>query len=357
MSLTTLGMKIFAKMDPEAAHRFAINLLRFGLFPSSKLLSKDPILEQNVFGINFSNPIGLAAGFDKNAEAFEPILALGCGFVEVGSFTPRPQFGNPKPRAFRLLEDEAAISRHGFNNDGLAKGLERLAFRKKKLGLVGINLGINKDSKTPIVDYVDSIIRASAYGDYITVNISSPNTEGLRELQNANNLDCLLKEIYKVKSSILNDKKVPPILLKVAPDITNKMIEDIINLALKYKIDGLIVGNTTISRPSSLQGHSKNEPGGLSGKPLFELSTKILAQFYILSEGRIILIGSGGVDGVETAYAKVKAGASLIQIYTGLMYHGPELFRIIFDGLGNSLREDGFANIKDAIGVDAHIWH
>ena len=193
-------MKIFAKMDPEAAHRLAINLLRFGLFPSSKLLSKDPILEQNVFGINFSNPIGLAAGFDKNAEAFEPILALGCGFVEVGSFTPRPQFGNPKPRAFRLLEDEAAISRHGFNNDGLAKGLERLALRKKRSGLVGINLGINKDSKAPIADYVDSIIRASAYGDYITVNISSPNTEGLRELQNADNLDCLLKEIYKVKA-------------------------------------------------------------------------------------------------------------------------------------------------------------
>ena len=357
MSLTTLGMKIFAKMDPEASHRLAINLLRFGLFPRSKLLSKDPILEQDVFGINFSNPIGLAAGFDKNAEAFESILALGCGFVEVGSFTPRPQFGNPKPRAFRLLEDETAISRHGFNNDGLAKGLERLAVRKKKLGLIGINLGINKDSKTPFVDYVDSIIRASAYGDYITINISSPNTEGLRELQNANNLDCLLKEIYKVKSSALNDKKVPPLLLKVAPDITNKMVEDIINLALKYKIDGLIVGNTTISRPSSLQGHNKNEPGGLSGKPLFELSTKVLAQFYILSEGRIILVGSGGVDGVETAYAKIKAGASLIQIYTGLMYHGPELFRIIFDGLGNSLREDGFANIKDAIGVDAHIWH
>ena len=157
----------------------------------------------------------------------------------------------------------------------------------------------------------------------------------------------LLKEIYKVKSSPLNDKKVPPILLKVAPDITNKMVEDIINLALKYKIDGLIIGNTTISRPSSLQHHSKNEAGGLSGKPLFELSTKILAKFYILSEGRINLIGSGGVDGVETAYAKIKAGATLIQVYTGLMYRGPELFRIIFDGLGNSLREDGFANIKD----------
>ena len=227
----------------------------------------------------------------------------------------------------------------------------------KRQGLIGINLGINKDSEAPIADYVDSIIRASAYGDYITVNISSPNTEGLRELQNADNLDCLLKEIYKVKSSPLNDKKVPPILLKVAPDITNKMVEDIINLALKYKIDGLIVGNTTISRPSSLQHHSKNEAGGLSGKPLFELSTKILAQFYILSEGRINLIGSGGVDGVETAYAKIKAGATLIQVYTGLMYRGPELFRIIFDGLGNSLREDGFANIKDAIGVDAHIWH
>ena len=350
-------MKIFAKMDSEDAHRLAINLLRFGLFPKNKILAKDPILEQDVFGINFSNPIGLAAGFDKNAEAFESILALGCGFVEVGSFTPRPQFGNPKPRAFRLLEDEAAISRHGFNNDGLAKGLRRLAIRKKKLGLVGINLGINKDSKTPIVDYVDSIIRTSAYGDYITVNISSPNTEGLRELQNANNLDCLLKEIYKVKSSPLNNKKAPPILLKVAPDITNKMIEDIINLALKYKIDGLIVGNTTISRPSSLQGHSKNEVGGLSGKPLFELSTKILAQFYTLSEGRINLIGSGGVYSVETAYAKIKAGASLIQIYTGLMYHGPELFRIIFDGLGIALREDGFANIKDAIGVNAHKWH
>ena len=220
------------------------------------------------------------------------------------------------------MEDEAAISRHGFNNDGLAKGLERLALRKKRSGLVGINLGINKDSKAPIADYVDSIIRASAYGDYITVNISSPNTEGLRELQNADNLDCLLKEIYKVKSSPLNDKKVPPILLKVAPDITNKMVEDIINLALKYKIDGLIVGNTTISRPSSLQHHSKNEAGGLSGKPLFELSTKILAQFYILSEGRINLIGSGGVDGVETAYAKIKAGATLIQVYTGLMYRG-----------------------------------
>ena len=357
MSLTALGMKIFAKMDPENAHRLAINLLRFGLFPRNKILSKDPVLEQDVFGINFSNPIGLAAGFDKNAEAFESILALGCGFVEVGSLTPRPQFGNPKPRAFRLLEDEAAISRHGFNNDGLAKGLRRLAVRKKKLGLVGINLGINKDSKTPIVDYVDSIIRTSAYGDYITVNISSPNTEGLRELQNASKLDCLLREIYKVKRSSLNDKKIPPILLKVAPDITEKMIEDIINLSLKHKIDGLIVGNTTISRPSSLQGHSKNEAGGLSGKPLFELSTKILAQFYTLSEGRINLIGSGGVDSVETAYAKIKAGASLIQIYTGLMYRGPELFRVIFDGLGVALREDGFANIKDAIGVDALRWH
>ena len=238
---------------------------------------------------------------------------------------------------------------HGFDIHPLVEG------RPCIIGGVHIpfNKGLQGHSDADVLTHAitDAILGALAMG---SIGDWFPDTDPA--YKDADSIE-LLKEIYKVKSSQLNDKKVPPILLKVAPDITNKMVEDIINLALKYKIDGLIVGNTTISRPSSLQHHSKNEAGGLSGKPLFELSTKILAQFYIVSEGRINLIGSGGVDGVETAYAKIKAGATLIQVYTGLMYRGPELFRIIFDGLGNSLREDGFANIKDAIGVDAHIWH
>ncbi len=349
-------MALLRRIDPERAHRIAINALRFGLFPRSQLPKNDPILKTKLFGITFQNPIGLAAGFDKSAEAFESLLSLGCGFVEVGTLTPNPQSGNAKPRAFRLKEDRAAINRLGFNNEGLTKGLKRLSVRKKNKGIVGINIGINKGAEDPIKDYTDAVYRATPFADYLTVNVSSPNTVGLRDLQAADQLEKLSSAVIQARDTAAADFDPPPLLLKIAPDLSSQMVIDIVEIAIEKKIDGLIISNTTVSRPEFLISKNRYQSGGLSGKPLFNLSNQALAKAYLAGNGRIGLIGVGGIDSVQSAYTKIRAGASIVQIYTGLMYNGPSLFDALYFGLANTLRNHGFSNITNAVGLDAEAW-
>ncbi len=346
---------IVRRFDPERAHLLTIQALKLGLTPRYSNNS-DEVLTSEVFGIKFQNPMGLAAGFDKSAEAFDALDKLGCGFVEVGTLTLKPQAGNERPRVFRLEEDHAVINRYGFNNDGLSSAIKRLSKRKKCAGALGINIGINKNSTTPIDDYVEGIRLASPLADYITINISSPNTPGLRDLQSAEKLEKLLESIERNHFEKERQAFTPPILLKIAPDLTKKEIKEITHIALKSKVSGLIVSNTTVTRPALLKGHKKTEPGGLSGPPLFELSTKKLAQTYLACKGKIPLIGVGGVDSAETAYAKIRAGANLVQLYTALTYQGPCLFQSINDGLNLLIKNDNFKNVKDAVGIDAKYW-
>ncbi len=349
MPLESLGLAALHRLDPERAHRLAIRLLQAGLYPR-RPLPPDPLLETTAFGLTFPNPLGLAAGFDKSAEAYAALLDLGFGHVEVGTLTPRRQTGNPRPRVFRLVEDQAVCNRYGFNNDGLKRGLQRLAGRNRSAGIVGINIGINKDSTDPVADYAGAMRDAAEFGDYLAVNVSSPNTPGLRDLQEADRLDGLLKAVT------LEGGSAVPILLKISPDVTRPMVVDIVEIAVARGIAGIIVANTTITRPSGLFSPHRKESGGLSGKPLFALSTRVLAWTYLAAAGRTSVIGAGGVDSPETAYAKIRAGASLLQVYTGLIYGGASLVRKICDGLANQLRVDGFSRVVDAVGNEAVAW-
>jgi dihydroorotate dehydrogenase len=355
MVLADLMMPLARRIDPERAHRLAIKALKLGLAPRC-VGECDPALQSTVFGIEFTNPVGLAAGFDKSAEAPEALLRMGCGFVEVGTLTPRPQSGNPKPRVFRLAEDQGVINRYGFNNDGLEVGLDRMMSRDRDAGIVGINVGINKDSTNQAGDFADAIRRSSSLADYLTVNISSPNTPGLRDLQAGDQLDGLLDAVINARDTATGKGAPPPVLLKIAPDLTRDMIEEIVEIAVARGVAALIVANTTVTRPEGLKSSTQVEAGGLSGPPLFQLSTQVLAWAYIATAGRIPIIGAGGVVGPETAYAKIRAGASLVQLYTALIYKGPGLFRAITVGLGAQLRNDGFVNIADAVGIDAARW-
>lgn len=344
-------------LPPEAAHRLTLAALQNLRTP--RVLARDdrafadPALSVRVLGLTFPNPIGLAAGFDKDAEVMEAMLGFGFGFVEVGSLTPRPQSGNAKPRIFRWPEREAVINRLGFNNHGFEPATARLKkFRVKPLGIVGVNVGRNKDSEDAVADYVHGIRQFAPLADYLVINISSPNTIGLRALQGRDALRGLLEAVLQARSD--EPGRRPPLLVKIAPDLSVEECADIAAVALEMNLDGLIVGNTTITRPADLPPHLQREAGGLSGQPLFERSTSVLRQMRRLTEGRMLLIGVGGVASGAQAYDKIRAGASLVQLYTGLIYHGPTLVERIKRELSQLLKRDGFASVADAVGVDAH---
>lgn len=308
----------------------------------------DPILAIRRFGLDFPNPVGLAAGFDKNAEVPSATLNLGFGFVEFGTVTPRPQLGNPKPRIFRLTDQQAIINRLGFNNAGLEVAAVRAAaLVRRKRGIVGGNIGKNKDSADAVADYVTGARRLSPLVDYLAVNVSSPNTPGLRALQGR----AMLTELL---SAVQEARQVPvPVLVKIAPDLTETDLEDIVLAATDTKIAGIIVSNTTIDRPAGLPPALATETGGLSGAPLFAPSTEMLRRAYRLIGNAMPLVGVGGISSADDAYAKIRAGASLIQLYTALVYQGPGLIGRIKSGLAARLRADGFATLEDAIGTEA----
>ncbi|HEV7369623.1 quinone-dependent dihydroorotate dehydrogenase [Arenibaculum sp.] len=336
-------------LDPERAHDVTIRLLRSGLAPADRS-ADEPMLAQRLWGLDFPNPVGLAAGFDKNAVVPDAMLRLGFGFVEVGSVTPRPQPGNPRPRVFRLPEQRALINRYGFNNDGLDAVEARLRARARR-GIVGANIGKNKDTADAADDYAAGIARLAPLVDYLVVNVSSPNTPGLRALQGRAPLAALLGRAMEARARAGSDRP-PPLLLKIAPDLTPEDEADVAEVALASGIDGLVVSNTTVARPAGLPPGIAREAGGLSGAPLMEASTGLLARMYRLTGGRMPLVGVGGISSAEDAYAKLRAGASLLQLYTALVYRGPALVAELKRGLVRLLRADGFARLADAVGAD-----
>jgi dihydroorotate dehydrogenase len=331
--------------DPEIAHRITINYLKFARFKKPKLYK---VLQSEVFGLNFQNPIGIAAGFDKNGEVAHNLINLGFGFSEVGTVTPRPQPGNPRPRVFRLKDDRAIINRLGFNSVGFSEVKTKL----EKIGdnIIGVNIGANKNSKDFSEDYIKGIKFFSTLASYITINISSPNTPGLRNLEVLENLDVLLDKINNLEREDLLIKI--PILLKISPDLEADNLKYLCEKVLSSKIDGLIISNTTISRDSI--STDTLEKGGLSGKPIFDISTKQLRMAYKYTNGKIPLIGVGGVDSAEKAYEKIKNGASLIQLYTGLVYNGPNLIKDINEDLSSLIERDGYSNISEAVGAEVN---
>jgi dihydroorotate dehydrogenase len=332
---------------PETAHRLAIHALRLGLVrPGS--IDSDPAIRVSRWGLEFPNPIGIAAGFDKNAEVCESFP--GVGFVEVGTVTPRPQSGNPRPRVFRLSDDRAVINRLGFNNDGLEAVRARLQARAGRR-IVGANVGCNRDSADPVADYVTGFRTLGPHADYVAVNVSSPNTPGLRDLQRGPALRTLLGALLEARRELGSDRFIP-LLLKIAPDLSDPELGEIVDVATDLGIDGLIVGNTTLSRPPRLRSEYRSESGGLSGAPLRDLSTNVLRRAARFASGRLTLVGVGGVGSALDAYEKIRAGASLVQLYTALIYEGPELIAHIVRGLAEALKRDGFGSIDAAIGVD-----
>ncbi len=336
-------------LDTEAAHSLALFGLKLGLVPSSAE-PQDDILKQSLWGFDFPNPIGLAAGFDKNAEVFEQLLQLGFGFVETGTVTPLAQPGNEKPRMFRLVEDDAIINRLGFNNDGLAAYQVRLEKWRYKgaRGIVGANIGKNKTSTNSVGDYVKGVSALSELASYLVVNVSSPNTPGLRDLQGKQKLSELLQSVLEARSVA---SRQPPLFLKVAPDLESNDIEDIAEVATTNGIGGIIATNTTIDRPDFLTSKNKAELGGLSGKPLFAPSCEVLKRFYKMTNGDLPLIGVGGVSDGRDAYEKIKSGASLVQFYSSMIFEGPWVAKKINHELADLLRNDGFKNVADAIGA------
>ncbi|HEX8570263.1 MAG TPA: quinone-dependent dihydroorotate dehydrogenase [Caulobacteraceae bacterium] len=349
MSAHDLAARALRTLDPETAHRLTVRALAAGLGPVSA--PDDPILATELPGLRLPNPIGLAAGFDKNAEAHGPMLRAGFGFVECGTVTPRPQPGNPKPRLFRLTEDSAVINRLGFNNEGLEPFAARLAHRRRA-GVVGANLGANKDSADRAADYVTGLRRLWALPDYFTVNISSPNTPGLRDLQSRAALDDLLGRLGRARAELAAAQPdTAPLFLKIAPDLHEADVSDVVESAVAHRLDGLIVSNTTIARPDALRSPRRSEAGGLSGAPLFEPSTALLRRVAEIAAGRLVLIGAGGVGSGEQAYAKIRAGASAVQLYSALVYGGPGLVTRIKRDLAARLRADGFAAVAQAVGA------
>ena len=336
---------LFFLLDPEIAHRITINYLK--MVRSKKPESYD-VLRSNVFGLNFPNPVGIAAGFDKNAEIAENLINLGFGFSEVGTVTPNPQPGNPKPRIFRLKDDEAIINRLGFNSDGFNQVKNRLG--KINNSIVGVNIGANKNSKDFSEDYIKGIKFFSTLASYITINISSPNTPGLRKLEVLENLDVLLDKINNLNKEDLLIKI--PILLKISPDLESDNLKYLCDKVLSSEIDGLIITNTTIARNSIIS--NLDQEGGLSGRPLFKSSTLQLRKVYKYTNGEIPLVGVGGIDSAEKAYEKIKNGASLVQLYTGLVYNGPKLIKNINKDLSILIEKDGYKNISEAIGVEVN---
>jgi dihydroorotate dehydrogenase len=338
--------------SPEDAHSLVIKAL--SLAPRRQPSSDDARLALRVLGLNFPNPIGIAAGFDKNAEVPDALLGLGFGFVEVGTVTPLPQAGNPKPRIFRLEPDQAVINRLGFNSEGAAPVLRRLAARAEAGGIVGVNIGANKDSSDRASDSVGLIEAVAPVASYVTINISSPNTPGLRELQRASTLDDLLARIVEVRDRVVPRAGPTPVLLKIAPDLSLGDLDDVVGVARARGIDGMIVGNTTISRPLALRDRATAlQAGGLSGRPLYPLSTRMLAETYVRVEGAFPLIGVGGIDSGAAALGKIRAGADLLQVYSSLVYRGMDLVSEIKAALTDALDHGGAGKLSDLVGVDA----
>jgi len=338
--------------DPEDAHRLAIQGLK--ILPPVRPRPDDPKLAVRAFGLNFPNPIGMAAGFDKSAEAPDSLLRLGFGFVEVGTVTPKPQAGNPRPRLFRLERDEAVVNRMGFNNDGAEAVLRRLAARAHLGGILGVNVGANKDSSDRVADYVKLIETFAPVASYFTVNVSSPNTPGLRNLQQAAALDDLLARVIDARERVRRSAGDSPVLLKIAPDLSLAELDDVVHIARSRRVDGMIVANTTVARPSSLRDAARaGEQGGLSGRPLFRLSTRMVAETYVRAEGAFPLVGVGGIDSGGAALTKIRAGASLIQLYSSLIYKGLGLVDDIKNDLASTLLRTGRDSLSEIVGADA----
>lgn len=345
-SLFPLLRPLIGRLDPEVAHDMTIRAL--AALPARKPALDDPRLAIEAFGIRFPNPVGLAAGFDKQAEVADAMLGLGFGFVEVGGVLPKPQAGNPSPRVFRLPRDGAVINRYGLNTEGLPKVRERLAARAGCAGVVGANIGANKDSPDRLADYAICMDGLAGLVSFVTVNVSSPNTPGLRDLQGEAFLDDILGRVTDIRD------RAPvrtPVLLKIAPDISLDALDTMVRIALRRGIDGLVIANTTVSRPASLQETGlAGEAGGLSGRPLFAMSTRLLAQAYLRIEGRMPLVGVGGIEDAETAWTKIEAGASLLELYTALVYRGPGLVGEIKRGLVDRLAREGHASLAPVVG-------
>ncbi|XP_061566119.1 dihydroorotate dehydrogenase (quinone), mitochondrial-like [Cololabis saira] len=349
-------------VGPETAHVLAVKMIGMGLVPLNRY--QDPAsLEMNILGLKFKNPVGIAAGFDKHGEAVDGLYKVGFGFVEVGTITPKPQDGNPKPRVFRLTVDNAVINRYGFNSCGLAEVQARLKAREEtqlqhsKTGLpLGINLGKNKLSQDAGADYLEGVRALGPLADYLVVNVSSPNTPGLRDLQGKAELHRLLYSVMKERDALQQEHK-PPVLVKIAPDLTAQDKQDIADVVTELGVDGLMVSNTTVSRPESLLDQHKSEAGGLSGQPLKDLSTNTVREMYKLTKGTVPIVGIGGVASGQDAMDKIRAGASLVQLYTALTYQGPPVVAKIKRELDQLLKDQGFSCVSEAVGADHREGH
>jgi dihydroorotate dehydrogenase len=338
-------------LDPERAHRLAIQGLR--VMPLPRAGADDPCLAVRAFGLDFPNPVGLAPGFDKHGEVADAVLRLGFGFAEVGTVTPQPQEGNPRPRVFRLEADEAVVNRLGFNSRGSEAVVARLSARREGGGIVGVNIGANRDSIDRVADYVALIQAFASVASYFTVNVSSPNTPGLRDLQQAGVLDDLLARVLDARDRAASGRRTP-VLLKIAPDLSLTDLDDVVGTARARRIDGMVVTNTTVMRPPTLRAREQAmEQGGLSGRPVFRLATRVLAETFVRVEGQFPLIGSGGIDSGAAAFAKIKAGATLLQLYTGLVFRGLRLVADIKGDLVNFVRLGRYDSLADAVGLDA----
>jgi dihydroorotate dehydrogenase len=348
----SFSLPLLRWLDPEDAHRLAIQGLKF--LPAIKPRADNAKLAVRAFGLNFPNPIGMAAGFDKNAEVPDALLRLGFGFVEIGTVTPRPQSGNPRPRLFRLERDEGVINRLGFNNEGAEAVLRRLASRAHLSGIVGVNVGANRDSPDRVGDYVRLIETFAPVASYFTINVSSPNTPGLRNLQQGHILDDLLAKVIDARERVRRKAGDTPVLLKIAPDLSLAELDEVVHVARSRRVDGMIVANTTVARPSILRETVRaKEQGGLSGRPLFRLSTRMVAETYVRVEGAFPLIGVGGIDSGGAALTKIRAGASLIQLYSSLTYKGLSLVDDIKHDLASTLLRTGREQLSEIVGADA----
>ncbi len=344
------GLALLRQVDPERAHGLAIRALQAGLAPAPGPFTS-PRLRTRLAGLDLLNPLGLAAGFDKNAEALSGLARAGFGFVEVGAATPRPQPGNPRPRLFRLTEDRGAINRFGFNNDGMEAIAARLSQRPRSM-VCGLNLGANKDSADRAADFATVLAHCGPHVDFATVNVSSPNTEKLRDLQGKDALSALLGGVLETRDTL--DRPVP-VFLKIAPDLDDQGLTDVAEVARATGIDGIIATNTTLARDGLRSSHA-GEVGGLSGRPVFDRSTRVLARLSQLTGGDIPLIGVGGIENAETAWQKIRAGASALQLYTALVYGGLSLVREITEGLDDRLEAHGFASVAEAVGTGREAW-
>ena len=337
-------------LDPEVAHDLAIKSLKANFLPESFFkVKEEQLLETNLFGKKIKNPIGLAAGFDKSAEVYNSLFKLGFGFVEVGTITPKRQLGSPKPRIFRLEKDKALINRLGFNNHGSEIVAQRISENKPQ-GILGINIGPNKETKNKSEDFYNCLSKLYSFADYVTINISSPNTKGLRDFHEENSMNKLFEGLNKVKKNKNIDK---PLVVKISPDIDEKEISNIIEIIIKNKIDGIILSNTTDQNRDQLLDSQKNEVGGLSGQPIRDISTKLIKKFYKELNKKITIIGVGGVDSGKSVFEKISAGANMTQLYTGMVYKGPGIVKEIKKELISILKNNKIRNVKEAVGINA----